>query len=758
MSSPKLFRRGAMAIALAAAFAAHADENLRLPEVSIVPAQTYFPASGATDAERTNSLGTTSQINADAAYSRGITGRGVTVAVMDTGISAGNREFSEAGKLMAGYNAINGGTDVIDRAGHGTHVAGILAAGRDGSGIFGVAYDARLLPIKVLSDNGNGSTNYLDTGLRYAIGKAAIANFSLGATGVYNSSAMQQAVQAGMLIVAAAGNDGAANPDWPARFAKEGWANNQIIAVGAVDASNRIASFSNRAGDTAAWYLVAPGVAIYSSYLNNQYAYMSGTSMATPVVSAAAALLKQLWPTLRADQIADILFITATDLGDPGIDAVYGRGLLNLARALQPVGAVTTTTFNGRTVNVLGSALRPSAATSKLWSLAASGSLRVIGLDSYSRSFNVDLGANVVQPVPLSVSQVFGSMDSRLEVTEQVLGRTRLLAAFDNRLPAIGNPLRFDDAPHARRLSGYALVSQWAGGNEVALGAGGFAAQYFGIGGLPMAADLGLGSVPALAHPYFSLVAGASHGAIAHDFGGVKVKFGVLSSRLNGTLGSQEGPYLPTLPTNAWNSLPKANANLVEVSRAFGNAAMSVSFSQTREANAWLGAQSFGALNFGATGVTTAMQVAGAYLLAPKLALAGQASYGYTPGGYNNASLITALSGTRTNAFSLALVAADNLRRGDRFSVAVSQPMRTYAGSMTLNVWSGLTDSGKAVRDNLQLSMVPTGRELRTEMYYQMPVGRDASAGFSYILRRDPDNIAGAPAEQLVAARYSRQF
>src|SRR5207249_2159422 len=163
----------------------------------------------------------------------------------------------------------------------------------------------------------------------------------------------------------------------------------------AVDANNNIASFSNRAGDTAAWFLVAPGVRVASTYLNNQYAYMSGTSVSTPIVSGAAALIKQLWPTLRADQVANILFITATDLGAPGIDAVYGRGLLNVEKALQPVGTVTTSTWNGKTIKVLDTAAKPSAATSKLWSLAASGALQVVGLDDFKRDFKVDLGATL---------------------------------------------------------------------------------------------------------------------------------------------------------------------------------------------------------------------------------------------------------------------------------------------------------------------------------------------------------------------------
>ena len=334
MFSPADFPRTLIAIAVSAAVtaSARAQEASPASEGTVVATQTYFPTAGSIDNERINSAAVIGRINADYAYSRGITGKGVTIAIMDTGIAASHREFAESGKLAQGFNAITGGTNVNDTFGHGTHVAGLLGADRDGRGIFGVAYDAQLLPIKVLTDAGSGSTDILDRGLRYAIGKAAIANMSLGTSTSYNPGALRDAVRSGLLIVAAAGNDGAANPGWPARFAKEVWANNQIIAVGAVDSANRIASFSNRAGDAAAWYLVAPGVHIASTYLNGQYAYASGTSMATPVVSGAAALIKQMWPALRADQIANILFVivAASMFGSIGLLPYYLQDVLHL--------------------------------------------------------------------------------------------------------------------------------------------------------------------------------------------------------------------------------------------------------------------------------------------------------------------------------------------------------------------------------------------------------------------------------------------
>jgi len=739
-----LFPPGAMALAVLAAMAAPARGEAISPADGALEAhQTYFPIAGTIDTERNNSASILNRIRADAAYLRGITGKGVTIGLLDSGISPRHREFIETGKMLAGFNAVIGGTDVTDRTGHGTHVAGIAGANRDGKGMFGVAYDAMLLPVKVFPDSGSGSTAALDRGLRHVIGKTSIVNMSVGAATVYDPRATQEAVRAGMLLVASAGNTGAAQPGWPANFAREAWANNQIIAVGAVDSNNRIASFSNRAGDAAAWYLVAPGVGIASSYLNDQYAYMSGTSMAAPMVSGAAALVKQLWPTLRADQVATILFVTATDLGAPGIDAVYGRGLLNIEKALQPVGPLTTTTLNGRSVPVLAGSVQPSPATSKLWQLAASGQLRVVGLDDFQRDFGVDLGATVMRPSSLSIEQAMGSADSRIDMAEQVLDDGLHIASmYENRWsPLLGTQ---------RRLSSFSLFAREADGGEVSFGIGGLASHYFGPAALQLEQGVSLAQVAALANPYFTLVPGASHAAVARRIGGLKIRVGVLSSSLNHAFASQDS-------TLSASGLPEANAGLLEVSKSFGGTALSVSMSQTRESQAYLGAYSTGALSLGSRGATSALQLGGAFMIAPKLAIAGQASYGVTPGGRSSDSLITEISRARTNAFSFAVVAADRVKRGDRFSLSLSQPMRAYSGRIVMDVLSR-SNGSSLTRERLMFSMVPVGREMRLQLHYQMPAGYGATFSMTALVRRNPNNMAEASAETLVAVRYLKTF
>jgi hypothetical protein len=723
----------ALAVALAYPFAAHAEEGTDVAQ------DTQSSAYG--EGERAVSQSVMAQINAAYAHARGITGRGVTIAVLDTGIDASHPELAASGKVLPGFNAVDGSADTADARGHGTHVAGLLSGARDGRGMYGLAYDARLLPVKVFPNSGSGSTAFVERGIRYAIGRASIINMSFGTPGEYTSRAMQEAVDAGLLVVAAAGNRGNDNPEWPARFAREGWARNRIIAVGAVDADNRIASFSNRAGDTAAWYIVAPGVDLPSTYLDGRYAYMGGTSMATAVVSGAAALLKQQWNYLRADQIASVLLVTATDLGAPGIDPVYGRGLLNVEKALQPVGTLKTSSWNGTPIRVLDTSLRPSAATSALWTFAAAGDLRMAALDDFDRDFATDLGTTVARPTALSLDQAFDNIDRRLDIADRVLGDGgELSLAFD----------RNDRHGRADRdgRSGFSLVARNGAGLEFAFGRGRAAARQFGIASMPAGSAFAM--LPQMTNPYFSLVPDALQAALGYGFGdGFVLRAGML--------GTDARQYPPT-SAGAAVAVRKSALALIELARTFADTAVSLSLARTRESDSFLGAQSRGAFAFGTDVASSALQLACAWRMAPGVALAGQAAYGVTPRIAMTNSLIVDTGTIRSNAFALALVGSGRFVRGDRVSIALSQPMRTFAGSMRFDVLAGVEGDGTALRERRSFSMVPAAREVMTEFAYVMPHAHDASTALSMSLRRHPNHFEDAPSEKLLAVRYAQPF
>ena len=269
-------------------------------------------------------------VNAPEAWARGYTGQGVVVAVLDTGVDRNHADlagniWTNAGEIandgldndgngyvddVYGWNFANGNNNTLDGNRHGTHVAGTIAAANNGFGATGVAYNSRIMPVKVLSDSGSGSYSGVAQGIRYAVDNGAdVINMSLGggSTDSAVQSALQYASSRGVIVVMAAGNAGAAQPGYPASSATS-WG----LAVGAVDSSNQMASFSNRAGSNSSMrYVTAPGVQVYSTLPNGGYGFLSGTSMAAPHVAGVVALMLSANPNLTDAQVRQIITATA---------------------------------------------------------------------------------------------------------------------------------------------------------------------------------------------------------------------------------------------------------------------------------------------------------------------------------------------------------------------------------------------------------------------------------------------------------------
>ncbi|NUQ56951.1 MAG: S8 family peptidase [Candidatus Paceibacter sp.] len=221
------------------------------------------------------------RIQADLIWPTGNTADPIKVAVIDTGISTSHQDLF--GNIKGGYNAIDPSRSYNDDNGHGSHVAGIVAAVDNSIGVIGAAPAADLYAVKVLNRRGSGYVSDVIEGIQWAIANDMdVINMSLGSN--YDIASLRDAVIAaynsGIVITAAAGNDGAA-VDYPGAYP-------EVLAVGATDYGNNIASFSSRGPEVD---LVAPGVSIFSTYKGSWYATMSGTSMAAPHVAGAAALL-----------------------------------------------------------------------------------------------------------------------------------------------------------------------------------------------------------------------------------------------------------------------------------------------------------------------------------------------------------------------------------------------------------------------------------------------------------------------------------
>jgi len=263
-------------------------------------------------------------------HDQGITGQGVKIAVLDTGIDYTHPQLSP--NFRGGYDFVFADDDPYDDSwnSHGTHVAGIIAAAADGGGVVGGAPDASLYAVKVLDGGGFGLLSWVVAGIEWAVASGMdIANISIaGPDSPVLRDACDAAYNAGLLLVAAGGNTRSGDVLYPAAYAS-------VIAVSASDQSDLPAWFSPMAAEVE---LMAPGVEIASTAADGEYALMSGTSQAAPHVTAVAALMMSGQQVdVNRDGLLSNLDIrlrlqqTALDLGDEGRDELYGFGLVDAA-------------------------------------------------------------------------------------------------------------------------------------------------------------------------------------------------------------------------------------------------------------------------------------------------------------------------------------------------------------------------------------------------------------------------------------------
>ncbi len=274
-------------------------------------------------------------VNSPEVWNQGITGNGIVVAVVDSGVDYTHPDLDaniwrNAGEIpdngidddrngyvddVRGWDFVSNDNNPMDGDidGHGTHVAGAIAAERNDFGITGVAYNAKIMPVRVLSTDGFANSNNSAAGIRYAADNGAnIINFSISSwlPSRETNEAIQYATNKGVVVVMAAGNDGYFEPDYPAinadRFG---------IAVGAIDRNSTMPYFSDLAGTRPLNYVLAPGVDIYSTTPNNTYKTLDGTSMAAPHVAGVAALMLSANPNLTPAQVEYILTTTANRNG-----------------------------------------------------------------------------------------------------------------------------------------------------------------------------------------------------------------------------------------------------------------------------------------------------------------------------------------------------------------------------------------------------------------------------------------------------------
>ena len=693
---------------------------------------------GTSEYQRSNGV---VQANALIAYNAGITGSGVTAGIIDSGIDAGSAEF--AGRISPASLDLASRRGIQDEGGHGTAVSAILGAARNEAGVLGIAYGATLLVLR--TDNvGTCVTEegckHGDIGIARAIdvaiqNRARVINISLGGDAGSPTfvAAVNRATAAGTIVVMSAGNDGNADPDGFALVANDpAVSRGLVIIAGSVGVDTdrrpdtiedidvtRLSLFSQRAGSSAASYLAAQGQAIVAPNIeakDNALFLFSGTSFSAPVITGAVALLAQAFPNLTGRQIVDLLYRSANDLGDPGDDAVFGQGSLNIARAFRPQGA-TALAGSGVAVSMANNGTLPAASGD-----AKTGKAGAVILDMYDRAFAADLAgtlgsARTAEPL----GRALGADMQSGHVEAGPLAMSLTTSRLRDRPVGIGLAqlgLSYQDSRQARLVAGMA-IGRISDKTAIAMG--------FSQGAKALERRLA-----AIDEAPF-MIARDPHAAPAFDLArgdalAVRRQVGRVGLTLSGERGRVEDERRLFGEKSGFDSAT------LTADGGIGPVRLSLSGSRMREDATVLGGRFDAAL--GAPGATSWFADTSADMaVAAGWRAAARYRRGWTGFGANGSGSLS------TDAFAFDLAKAALFSPGDRLGLRFAQPLRVRSGGLGVLLPNGYSYATLATEYGLtRFNLAPEGRELDFEAAYSVPLA-GGWLGANAFLRRQPGHI-----------------
>lgn len=686
-------------------------------------------------------------MQAAVAYEAGADGHGITVGIIDTGITSSSPEF--AGRISAKSTDATGlGRKIDDQIGHGTGVASIIGAARDGKGVMGVAFQSSLLVLRSEDPQPCTECQFSFATVSHAIdlavdGGARVINMSLGSNTLTEGvrTAIRNAAQKGVIVVIAAGNDGALNPSVFAQVASDPQAAGLVLVVGSVNADGKtMSSFSNRAGAWANYFLVAPGKDVPMLALWGGTTTASGTSFSAPQVSGAAALLAQAFPKLTGKEIVKILLDTAVRLGD---GATYGQGRLSLEKAMAPIGSLSLPGSGVPLPGAQGASLSAPFGDAALTSQSLSG---LVALDSYRRAYRFNL-----RP-PLRVAPQGDLLWPVLSTRQQA--RNLALGAADATF-WVSRP-QAPAVPASERLAPVAVLRQdrpELGSGvltlrprpDLAVQIGWRGASRIGAPGEAQPGNTGLRMLVAQ---------DPLNGAGLTGGPGATLGLRLARSRLALGIVAEQGqlPDRAALPATPGVTAPRYSAWGISAERPLGPLRLGTALSFVTEQGSLLGSQwdRF----FGIRGAETAeLDGRAAWPFASGWQVAGGWRQAWTRAALGNG--VVSRARLRAAASYLGLRGGSVLRPGDGFTLAWVRPLRVEAAHFALNLpvaYSYDTEEARFARRALDL--VPRGREQAVEAAYGLTLG-PVEIGTNLAWRHQPNNQAEAP-DQIVGATTLR--
>lgn len=732
----------------------------------------------------TNSAGTTFRnynlgaVNASTAYFRGYTGSGAVVAVVDTGVDLGNTDLD--GNIVSGggrsffNNGSEGGNGDEDGTSaatqdntywHGTHVAGIIAAEKNNSGTHGIAYDAKILPVNVYSYTDKQIYDVdIAAGIDYAVSKNVnVINLSLGGgeSGLTNTIAsLKSAVTKDILIAAATGNlfaEEAANaelqPIFPAALAGDSTVNKgtpgdgvdtggenigALIAVGATDSSNNLASFSHHCGAAQEWCMVAPGVLVISTFPENGLQLSSGTSMAAPHIAGAAAILKDAFSHLSSREIAEILLNTATDLGAAGVDSVYGHGLLNLSAATEPLGTTSVPTgasVSSNSFTVSSSNINLSAAFGD----AISTSSTTIGvLDDYKRLYNVELSSLTHSSASITADDMFADfaeplIRNRNNITEN------MSFAFESVRPRDEVDIKEPDyESNEYSRASFTVKSE---SSEFSVNYNIAANKAFGTSALQHDYASNLLSDTTAGNPVLGLV---QRGLTTINRIDIDDKHSLNMASFSGEQENVSGNISGFVGEILYNTSD--------------NLKFSFQAGYMFEDETFMGSAASGAFQLDDGVSTLFYNIATDFNLGNGINIFGSYNVAESELAAAEDSILSDVSNITFDSFSLGIAKHSSFSSNDIAGFVISQPLRAKSGNVTITAPISRNIDGDLFFQTSSISLSPTGREIDLEAFYSFAINNASSLKTSIMHRTQPGHIENAESESIFAIKFVKNF
>lgn len=710
-------------------------------------------------------------INASEAYAKGFTGEGAIVGFVDFNFLFSSDEITwnaasrDVNLFYKGVYEDYLGVTATD-FNHGHEAASIAAAKKNDYGMQGVAFDAEVLAVDFFSgvyvqefdQDGvhyyySDPYSYLyDNGAR-VISKSigydeedfiAVPPGGVGGGGEHYITAPPEIfIELGGLVVAAAGNDGDPEPMVSNMEALQGAINANwydtsgfMIIAGAIDPDGEIAAFSDRAGsagaprpielgggvysiDPSQYYLLAPGqnLAVSDPDEVDGVSGRNGTSYAAPHISGAAALLFGMWPQLTAREVGAILLNSATDMGVPGVDAIYGHGLLNVDAATEPLGTVSMV-IGGMSVAVsVGSSISIGSSRISLGSAfgdaSPTGLSEVMLLDSYNRDFYVDLSHQVMAAdARLNLGSRL-EMDIRSDGGMWQLGRG-VQMGFTSRRSAVSDSVKLalsydQQTTMKNQVQSWHLRGSSSDKRSWAVGSGAALSDVmtsFASGKGPTRQFYLTGHQafgPSTSNSYYV----ASDMLISKD---LHLSFGFKRGSLKGYDNHPLALYHDDLP--AWEMESRLSKNFEKGSLSFALGALV-------EKQAILGSRSGGGIKLASDTRTLKADIFAKYNLTSSLSLSAQGHIGRSEVNAAKTSLFAGVNDFISSSWSVELSGSDIFASGDAFGFKLSQPLRVENAHATIETAYFDYSTKAPVSIVNEVSFSPTSREVAAEFGYK---------------------------------------